>query len=320
MWAMSNIITTQSMTDFEVSSLMSAFLTGRKKTTLEAYKRDLVQFSGFVGSSSSEEAAKRLLMLELGQANLLAMKYKAYLIDDLKLQSATVNRRLAAIRSLVRLARTLGLISWALEIQNQKHETYRDVRGIGSDGIKAIFNYLENKVDVKSVRDFAIFHLLYDLGLRREEVCTLELEDFNEGMKTLSVLGKGKSQKQHISLPEITVSSVKKWLSVRGQAMGPLFFRLDKGRNEKFARLTGTGLYSIIHNLGRNVGIENMTVHKIRHDSITSALKVAAENNIGLDDVRKFSRHSDIKTLLIYKDEIDDAQGSIAALVANKMK
>ena len=302
-----------------IEGLIQSFLSGRKLTTIEAYRRDLQEFRDFLKVDSLDLAARHLLGLPHGQANALVLSYKIHLTDELKLQSATVNRRLAALRSLVKLAGTVGLVSWKIEIQNERNQAYRDVSGIGTEGIKSIFRYLENRNDSKSIRDAAIFHMLFDLGLRRNEVCSIDLADLYLERAVVAIIGKGKTQKQLVTLPQPTVTALQKWLTVRGPNEGPLFFRLDKARSDDLRRLTGTGLYSIIKDLGRKVGIKSITVHRLRHDSITTALKVAAENNIGLDDVQKFSRHSDIKTLLIYKDEIDNAQAKIAALVAGKI-
>lgn len=312
-------VNSQGLATTGMESLIQAFLSGRKTTTIQAYRRDLVQFSDFLGLDSLDTAAKHLLNLPHGQANALVLAYKAHLVDQLELQSSTVNRRLAAIRSLVKLARMMGLVTWDIEVENRKHAPYRDVQGIGLDDVKAILNFLAQKSDKKSVRDYTIFRLLFDLGLRREEVCLIELSDLAPDLKSVSILGKGKTQKQRISLPDSTTNAVKAWLSLRGDADGPLVYRLDKARGSTPKRLTGTGLYSIIKGLGREVGVKGITVHKVRHDSITMALKVAAENNIGLDDVRMFSRHSEIKTLLIYKDHIDDAQGKLADLISKKV-
>jgi ribonuclease I len=55
-----------------------------------------------------------------------------------RLQAATINRRLAALRSLVKLATTLGLVSWTLAVENLKAQAYRDTRGPSLDAYKAL--------------------------------------------------------------------------------------------------------------------------------------------------------------------------------------
>lgn len=300
-----------------VQDLVSAFLSGRKQTTIQSYKQDLQHFSRFLQVADLNEAAAILLNLQHGQANALVLKYKVYLIDQLKLQSATVNRQLSALRSLVKLARTMGLVSWTLEIENQKHESYRDVRGIGESGIKAMLQSIENGTDLKSIRDCSILRLLFDLGLRRNEVCELDLTDVNLEQGTLAVLGKGKSNKELLSLPQPTIDALKKWIGLRGFHEGALFFRLDRASNGSQKRLTGTGLYSIIKELGSKAGIKT-TVHKIRHTSITACAQAIAENNLGIESVLKFSRHKNLNTALIYFDHLEDKQGKLASLVAKK--
>ena len=62
----------------------------------------------FLGVAKVSEAAHLLLLRGHGNANALALAWKASL-QERRLQAATVNRRLAALRSLVQLARTLGM-------------------------------------------------------------------------------------------------------------------------------------------------------------------------------------------------------------------
>ena len=119
--------------------LVASFLSGRNGTTLRAYRRDLEDFRAFVGASTIDEAAKVLLSHSHGEANALTLAYKTSLMDR-GLQPATINRRLASLRSLVKLARTLGMVSWYLEIENVRSEAYRDTRGPGKEGFRALLD------------------------------------------------------------------------------------------------------------------------------------------------------------------------------------
>src|SRR5437899_7628891 len=56
------------------------------------------------------------------------------------LASLTVNRRLTALRSMIKLGRTLGLVPWTLECQGMKAESYRDTRGPGVNGFRAMLD------------------------------------------------------------------------------------------------------------------------------------------------------------------------------------
>lgn len=178
----------------DINNLVCSFLSGRKTSTISAYRQDLHEFCRFLKVQEINKSAEILLSLSLGEANALALKYKIYLVDILRLQSATVNRRLAAVRSLVKLARTLGIVSWNLEIKNQEHRAYRDVSGLQAKDLQKIFESLQNKDDPKSIRDLAIMRLLLDLGLRRNEVISLDLEDLDFQSDKIWILGKGHSR------------------------------------------------------------------------------------------------------------------------------
>jgi hypothetical protein len=92
--------------------------------------QDLEDFRDFAKASTLEQAAHSLLTSTLGQANAIVLDYKAHLLGH-QLTPATINRRLAALRSLVKLARMLGLVPWKLEVEGMKSEGYRDTQGPG---------------------------------------------------------------------------------------------------------------------------------------------------------------------------------------------
>ena len=116
------------------------------------------------------QAAKHLLALTHGEANALVLRYRAALIRS-GLAPATINRRLAALRSLVQLARLLGLVPWHLSVPGVEAIPYRDTRGPGKEGYQRLLAVLEGTESAKAHRDHAIIRLLFDLALRREESC-----------------------------------------------------------------------------------------------------------------------------------------------------
>ena len=111
--------------------LHAAFLAGRSPHTLRAYGADLEAFTAYLGEPGPGAALSRLIGLPAGEGNGVLLAYRAHMIDA-GLTPATINRRLAAIRSALKLARTLGLTSWAPEIRGLKVEAYRDTTGPGS--------------------------------------------------------------------------------------------------------------------------------------------------------------------------------------------
>ena len=69
---------------------------------------------------------------------------------------------------------------------------------------------------------------------------------------------------------------------------------------------------------GNLKGVDYLTVrpHGLRHTASTEACKLAQAKGMGLEEVLDFSRHRDVKVLMVYRDRERDVQGQLAALVA----
>jgi integrase/recombinase XerC len=291
--------------------LLEAFLAGRKEETIKAYRADLEDFQGFIQASSLDQAAGLLMARGLGEANALALAYRTHLMER-ELAAITINRRLTALRSMIKLARTLGLIPWTLEIQGLKTEGYRDTRWPGRNGFRALLEVMNGRSDPKTVRDRAILRCLFDLGLRRKEVITLDLEDFDRQAGTLAVLGKGRTAKNALTLPPQTKQALEVWIDARGEEPGPLFLTMNRANQGELLRLTAAGLYGMVRELGRKAGLK-VRPHGIRHSAITEALDSTGGN---IRAVQRFSRHKDVRVIERYDDNRQDLAGDVARKVA----
>lgn len=297
--------------------LLAAFLSGKSPKTIEAYRRDLEDFRLFLGAPDMNAAAKTFLSEGLHRANHLALKYKTFLDEEKKLQPTTVNRKLAALRSLTDMAYTLGMINWKVRVKNQKvSSSFRDTRGPGKSGIERLREEASQRADPKGLRDRALLHLLYDLALRRAEVVSLDLEDVDLTTGALRILGKGKLQKETLTLPARTRQILADWIDVRGDEPGPLFVNFHHNPDIQGKRLSSTSLYRIIRELGARTG-QKVRPHGLRHTSISEAVRRVQVVGMDVTKVLQFSRHKNLKTLQVYIDQVEDAQGKIAELVAS---
>lgn len=287
-------------------ALLKSFLEGRKESTFKTYRQGLEAFARFLGAKTVEEASGILLSKPHGQANKMALDFKNWLVME-KRSAATVNNRLAALRSLVDLARTVGVVPWALEVKNLKSETYRDTSGPGIDRIVSKIGELSAVGDPKSVRDASILALMGIMGLRRGEVVGLNLEDF-EGER-LFILGKGRSDQEPLSVPPEVRELIEAWIGKRGRHPGPLFVHFRQ--TELIDRLSGRSVGRITN------GLDLGHAHGLRHSSITTALD---ENDGDVRKVARFSRHKNIQTLLKYDDNRKDLGGDVAKGLASKLK
>jgi len=118
------------------------------------------------------------------------------------LAPATINRRLAAIRSLTKLARLLGVVPWAIEVQDVPQETLRDTRGPGVETVAEMLRLAAAPRDSYAVRNVAMLRVMFDLALRVSEVRQLDVADLELDRGALWVAGKGQAEKQLLSLPK----------------------------------------------------------------------------------------------------------------------
>jgi integrase/recombinase XerC len=295
------------------AELLRAFLDSFSERTRRAYDADLRDFAKHLGAASAGHAVGALLAFGQGLANLQVLGYRTAMTQR-ALASSTIARRMAALKSVVRMGRMLGRVNWQLEIRAPKVEAYRDTAGPGLDGWRRLLAAAGQREDAKGLRDLAIVRLLHDLALRREEVCQLNHEhiDFKDGQPaTVWVLGKGQSVRIPLALPSPTSYALLKWLRVRGDKWGPLFHPMDHaGRG----RLSGRSVARVVAALGRAAALpRGAHPHALRHEAITTALD---RTNGDVRKVQRFSRHKNVQTLIHYDDRRRDPSAAIADLVA----
>ncbi len=146
---------------------------------------------------------------------------------------------------------------------------------------------------------------------------TLDVADLDFERKTILVMGKGRIQKIELTLPAPTIAALTEWLGVRGDFSGTLFVNLDRAKKGD-GRITGKSIYRLVRGLGEKVGIKTRP-HGIRHSAVTEAVKKAQKNGMDLEEVLDFSRHKDVRTLMIYRDRERNVQGKLSELVAESI-
>lgn len=303
----------QLQNDVTVTQLVEDFFSNKSEKTVQAYKEDLRNFSDWIGAQSIQIMAETLLHCPPGKANSLAIQYKSYLKNERDLSPSTINRRLSSLRSLTKFAQKLGLINWELSVKNEKSDSYRDTSGPNRREFDRLLSAAHSRNDKKGTRDVAIMRLLHDLGLRRSEVVNLDLEHVNLEKQKIYVQGKGKNEREPLTVPDQTCTALRNWIQVRGEERGPLFVNFDRAEKGD-GRLTGTAVYCIMKKYGEKTGVKRSNPHGLRHLAITEGLE---RTNGNVRAVQQFSRHSSVKTIQIYDDNRKDLGGKVARLVAS---
>lgn len=305
----------------DTAALVALWLAGRRDTTRAAYTQDVAAFARWRGLLV-EAAVADLLAHGAPAAATLALRYRAAILADGK-APATVARRLAGLRSLVNLARLTGAVSWALEVEAPAVTAYRDTRGPGTEGVRAMIAATERAVAAApggtrrhaqrdAHRDRAVVRLLADCALRRAEVLGLDVGHLDLKAGTVAVLGKGRTGRELLTLPAPTRAALAAHLATHptpDDAAAPLF-----PGDGAAGRLTGRTVARIVARIGAAGAVgRRVRPHGLRHAAITEALERTGGD---VRRVAKFSRHRDLRTLTVYDDNRRDLGGEVAALVA----
>lgn len=297
-----------------------------KKTTKSTYKQGIKHFCYYLLTGDVKKGIKinlseyqikavisDYLKLDAKTANAYLGSYRNAMIEA-QYTSNSINVKVASVKALVRYAFDYEQCNFLLDkVKSVKAKVYRDTKGTTPDNILAMLS-LPDLSSVKGKRDYAILRLLWDNGLRRSEVSNLSIEDFNFKNRTLRIMSKGKIDPEYVYLSDKTIEAVNNWLAVRYQPLNnSLFISLDNATNGH--RLSDKSVYRLVKKYSSELPEGKiLSPHQIRHSSITALLE-ATNGNVRL--AQKFSRHSNLNTLMIYDDNRIELQKEAVNLLAD---
>lgn len=307
-------------------TILRAWYASKSDHTIRAYQRDLDAFAQFFSkalairpSMRTIEAIDRLFRQSSPSAHEIILAFRDYL-DAAGLSSASINRHLATLRSVSKLARMLGLTTWAIEVPGMKMERRRETRGPSPENVARLLVATSGD-SVQETRDYAIVLVFYCMGLRVSELCGLTREDTNLEAGSTWILGKGRREREIVPVPALVCEALRRYLAHRGDHPGPLFQTLGKRGARRDGGLETRSVLRIVRELGSKIGL-HVWCHGLRHSSITQAAEVGQKAGIGLDKIRAHSRHKNITTLLTYIDEHNrsETQKTLGEMVAATLK
>lgn len=285
----------------------------RSPHTKRMYKSNIRAFFESLGYQTAPDILAQFLLLDSHQAFEVVSQYHGSLVKR-SLAPATINQKLAAIKSLVNYASEAGKCHYTLvNIKAEKLTQYRDTKGIPKNQFKEMLDAVDTDT-IKGIRDRAILLLLWGNALRRSEVANCDVKDYSPSLGELVITGKGQSgQPEVISLGKSAIAAINKWLVARIDYTpnDPLFCATHKGYWGN--RLHTHSIYKLVQKYADLAGIDKvMSPHRIRHSSITEALNLT---NGDVRKVQKLSRHSNLNTLMIYDDNRQNLQGEVTEML-----
>lgn len=310
-----------------VSGLLAKRLATKSERTREAYARDLKAFADHV-QLDVDEALMKLCATETVIAQDVVLGYQAALAEA-GFAHATINRRISALRSVLKIARAAGLTELRLEaVETLDTDVQsRDVRGPGIDIVRKILALCDADATPRGIRDGRILRWFIGTALRRSELRQLTLEDLRRTpdgwvvwVRAKGV--KGRDKKLPVTVEEWVVEDLQLWLAVRGVEPGPIFTSLHRAYKGK--PLNPTGFNQILHRRAAEAGVSlkaiaiakrgNFTPHALRHTAITEVIRAD-----GLAAAQAFARHKNPATTQRYNDDKDVLARAGQRTIAGKL-
>ncbi|GIV65469.1 MAG: tyrosine recombinase XerD [Bellilinea sp.] len=238
--------------------------------TAERYQAALEEFATWYAQTIGQPPDWKLLTA------VEVKDYLAYLQTVRRLSPASVNLRLAAIRSLLRhLGRTL-------KVRGPKQVT-PPVQALSARELGRLFAAAEG-----SKRDTAILNLLARAGLRVGEVVRLRLEDVEMNGRSgwLTVKGGKGNKTRRVPLNGEARQALKAWLDERPQAAEGWLFLSRTGKP-----LSERDVQRMVAEYARIAGVE-ATPHTLRHTFATRAI----EKGVDVATLAAILGHSRLET------------------------
>jgi integrase/recombinase XerD len=149
-------------------------------------------------------------------------------------------------------------------------------------------------------RDRTMLEVLYGCGLRVSELCGLDRACVELADGLLLVSGKGSKQRV-VPIDGTAASALASYLATyRGQLHAKRVPEPPEGSavflNQRGMRITRQGVFKIVAYWGRQVGIESLHPHSLRHSFATHLLEGGAD----LRTIQEMLGHASVTTTQIY--------------------
>ncbi len=262
---------------------------GLRPNSIEAYLRDLEQFSAYV---------------EVRGAGFLVGASQEDLIGFMRERSADTDRR-----SIARAVSGMrGFYRWLLmdkriavdpTVNVESPASWKVLpKSLGEGAMREMLATAEASATVDDaanarLRDYAILEVLYAGGLRVGEICALRVEDFRADVQRLTVRGKGDKERV-VPLADKAVRALERYLEL---ARPGLLRKAGGVQRVMFLSVRGNALTrQKVWDMVRGASPEKASPHKLRHSFATHMVEHGAD----LRSVQTLLGHADIATTQVY--------------------
>jgi integrase/recombinase XerD len=274
-----NALIRRSLTPFE-NAAEAVIKAKRSEHTRDAYRGDLRRWIAFCASHRVDPAQPTIMVTTAFRDAL-----RASMSED------GARRKIAAMSSIYSTLLKGGaasanpfhpaVLAWPPASKIPKTQLVSD------DVALAMIAHAEADPSPRGLRDAAILRLLYDTGLRRESIATLQREYYQP--PTLRAIVKGGSPVE-LELPPSSIAALDQWLNYSTRPTGYMFY------GARSSPIHVTAINRLVSARGEAVGAKGVHPHRFRTSFITSGYDARLPEY----EIQAGAHHKDLKTTRRY--------------------
>jgi site-specific recombinase XerD len=267
----------------------------RSELTVDSYARDLHEFGAWLQKLPAKTSPMKREYPELRTASLSDInRYILHLSGTRRWAGTTVRRKISSIKALYKYMKqehvrddnpASDVEPFPIERKLPRHLPVPEVTTLLRTRPNA------EHAEWQRARDSAIMELLYASGIRRAEVCNINMPDLNLRDRLIQVYGKGRKTRL-VVINQAAAAAIERYLAIRPRPKDEALFI---GRGGK--RLTPKHVWRIFNEIYKLSGLNmRVTPHTMRHSFATHLV----ENGVDLEVVRSLLGHESLGTTGMY--------------------
>jgi integrase/recombinase XerC len=256
--------------------------------TVKNYSLDLDKFKQYLIENNLTSLAN------LTEHDILNFLYAQ--AQEKSLSGTTINRKLSAIRHFFKyLKKHHNIINNEIELIKNNSQKSDNPTALSQDKIFEILDYLKQEAEKswEKQQEYALFMLIYAMGLRISEALGLKVSDFDSS--EIIIQGKGNKQRKVPVLEDVKIEVLKAYNNRVGKTLdksSPVFLstRNDNALNARYVQ-------RFIEKIRKLFLLDDsFTPHTIRHCFATHLL----QNGVQINDLKTLLGHENISTTQRY--------------------
>jgi len=263
---------------------------GYSDNTVEAYRRDLEQFSAFYAEYAN------VVPFDITIVNKLGIRHFLGMLSENGLEMTSITRKLASLKSFFKFLARQGVVTSnpAAMVKSPKTKKRLPIT-LSEEQLVQVLNS-PGKDNFVGLRNRAILELFYSTGIRLGELLAINYGDVNFNRMTLRVFGKG-AKERIVPFGKQAEVTLKAYLDKRRREFGsvnlenPLFIS-SRGR-----RISRPAVQKMVTAVLQTVSEQkHLSPHVLRHSFASHLL----DNGADLNAVKDLLGHNSLSTTQLY--------------------